>query len=83
MRKNMHITSVFLKIARTMDTEGCNSWYCTLLKFLLYKLLKQPGQLYFVTELKFDLISIQNTKQGTIFIYGLSEGQSTNEKKKI
>lgn len=42
-------------------------------KVLLSQLLKQPGQLYFVTGLKFDLFGFHNFNAAKSYIFGLSE----------
>eukprot|EP00171_Calliarthron_tuberculosum_P003056 IDg3056t1 len=47
---------------------------------MLLRLFRQPGQLYFVTVLKFDIFGVQNSNQGVIVIYGLLEGHWINEK---
>ena len=49
-------------------------------KVLLPKLLKQPGQLYFVTGLKFDIFGVQDSNQGVTYVFGLPEGHWPNEK---
>lgn len=49
-------------------------------KVLLLQLMRQPGQLYFVTGLKFDLFGIHDRNKGRTYIYGLTEGHWPNEK---
>ena len=49
-------------------------------KVLLPKLLKQPGQLYFVTGLKFDIFGVHDSNQGVTYVFGLPEGNWPNEK---
>lgn len=43
-------------------------------KVLLPHMLKQPGQLHFITGLKFDFFCVSNTNLNTNFIFGLPEG---------
>ena len=49
-------------------------------KVLLTRLFNQPGQLHFVTGLKFDIFGVSSTNQCLNFIYGLPEGHLPNEK---
>lgn len=49
-------------------------------KVLLPQLLKQPGQLYYVTGLKFDIFGVHDSNQGETYIFGLPEGHWPNEK---
>lgn len=49
-------------------------------KVLLPQLLKQPGQLYFVTGLKYDIFGVHDSNGGSTFVFGLAEGHWPNEK---
>lgn len=49
-------------------------------KVLLPRLRNQPGQLHFVTGLKFDLFGVSCSNAGTNFVFGLPEGHWPNEK---
>lgn len=49
-------------------------------KVLLPKLQRQPGQLLFVTGLKFDIFGVASSNLSTTFISGLLEGHWPNEK---
>eukprot|EP00171_Calliarthron_tuberculosum_P019092 IDg19092t1 len=49
-------------------------------KVLLPRLLKHPGQLYFVSGLKFDIFGVSASNNGQQYIYGLPEGHWSNEK---
>lgn len=43
-------------------------------KVLLFHLLRQPGQLHFITGLKFDFFGVHSSNLGTTHIFGLPEG---------
>lgn len=43
-------------------------------KVLLLALKRQPGQLHFVTGLKFDLFGAASTNMNKVFLFGLLEG---------
>lgn len=49
-------------------------------KVLLPKLLRQPGQLHFITGLKFDMFGISSSNENRNYIFGLPEGHWPNEK---
>lgn len=49
-------------------------------KILLPRLQHQPGQLHFVTGLKFDLFGVSCSNSGNNFVFGLAEGHWPNEK---
>lgn len=49
-------------------------------KVLLPRLLKQPGQLHFVTSLKFDIFGVSNSNTAVNNIFGLPEGHWPNDK---
>lgn len=49
-------------------------------KILLPHLLRQPGQLHFVTGLKFDFFGVHSSNSNRTFIYGLPEGHWPNNK---
>lgn len=49
-------------------------------KVLLPRLLRQPGQLYFVTGLKFDLFGVHDSNNKRTLLFGLPEGHWPNEK---
>lgn len=49
-------------------------------KVLLPQLLKQPGHLYFVTGLKFDLFGVHDSNAAKTYIFGLPEGHWPNTK---
>ena len=55
-------------------------WSLTLLKILLPRMLEQPGQLHFVTRLKFYFFCVSDSNRGTNFIFGLPEGHWTRNK---
>ena len=43
-------------------------------KILLPSLLKQPGQLHFITGIKFDFFGVSSSNYDETYIYGLPEG---------
>lgn len=47
-------------------------------KFLLPMLLKQPGQLHFITCLKFDLFGVSSSNEQKNYVFGLAEGHWSN-----
>ncbi|PXF42478.1 hypothetical protein BWQ96_07787 [Gracilariopsis chorda] len=49
-------------------------------KVLLPKLLKQPGQLHFVTGLKFDIFGVSSSNEEKNYVFGVPEGHWPNEK---
>jgi len=49
-------------------------------KILLPHLLRQPGQLHFVTGLKFDFFGVHSSNYNSTFVYGLPEGHWPNNK---
>lgn len=49
-------------------------------KVLLPRLLKQPGQLYFVPGIKVDIIGVACSNESKTDIYGLVEGRWIHEK---
>ena len=49
-------------------------------KVLLPKILNQPGQLHFITGLKFDINGLCCSNVGRAYVYGLVEGQWPSNK---
>ena len=49
-------------------------------KVLLPKLEKQPGQLHFITGLKFDFLGVSSSNALRNYVFGLPEGHWPNEK---
>lgn len=49
-------------------------------KVLLPHLLKQTGQLHFITDLKFDFFSVSGSNISKKYIFGPPEGHWPNEK---
>lgn len=49
-------------------------------KVLLRSILRQPGQIYFITGLKFDIFEVASSSLDLNFIYGLPEGPWTGNK---
>ena len=49
-------------------------------KVLLPRLLKHPGQLHFVTGLKFDINGVSSSRTNWNYVFGLPEGHWPNDK---
>lgn len=49
-------------------------------KYLLPRLIRQPGKIHFVVELKFDFNGVFSSKPGLNHIFGLAEGHWPGDK---
>lgn len=84
LKKEAHIEFDFYKICQgtaSTNPHGDSVYFVFDFaeKVLPLRLLKQPGQMHFITGLKFDILCVSSSNLSMNFLFGLPEGHRANE----